>query len=146
MKQYRVTSADFVPANSHIPDAHIGDADLMRIQQLAGVKSSSLLETYADTLADTPTPSAVGSIAPTTNAEKRKIEHELNIKTGTPEWFRLWFAKPELTGEKPVGDDAPDAEPNPRYLLDKSGQADSKKLSDLATELDDQAANSSPKY
>ena len=32
------------------------------------------------------------------------IQRERNIKPGTDEWFRLWFAKPYLTGEKPVKD------------------------------------------
>ena len=138
MKQYKFTSADFVPQDSTIPDAFMEESELARIKQLAGVSKPNLLETNATpNFNDVPTPSAVGSISPTNNAEKRKIEKELNIKTGTPEWFRLWFAKPELTGEKPVGDDKPDAEPNPRYLLDKNGQGDSDKLSDLADELDD---------
>jgi hypothetical protein len=26
-----------------------------------------------------------------------------NIKPGTPEWFKLWFSLPYMTGEKPVG-------------------------------------------
>lgn len=26
-----------------------------------------------------------------------------DIQPGTPEWFRLWFSKPKLTGEKPYG-------------------------------------------
>jgi hypothetical protein len=26
---------------------------------------------------------------------------ENNIKPGTDEWFRLWFARPDLTGETP---------------------------------------------
>lgn len=34
-------------------------------------------------------------------AQRRKIERERNIKPGTDAWFRLWFAKPELTGERP---------------------------------------------
>jgi hypothetical protein len=25
-----------------------------------------------------------------------------NIKPGDPEWFKLWFAKPHLTGENPT--------------------------------------------
>jgi hypothetical protein len=36
--------------------------------------------------------------------EKRKLEKANNIKPGTPEWFQLWFSRPYLTGEKPVGD------------------------------------------
>ena len=29
------------------------------------------------------------------------IQREKNIQPGTDEWFRLWFAKPKLTGETP---------------------------------------------
>ena len=39
-----------------------------------------------------------------TGTEKRKIEREKNIKPGTDAWFKLWFSKPYLTGEKPVAD------------------------------------------
>jgi hypothetical protein len=35
--------------------------------------------------------------------EKAKIMREKKIKPGTPEWFRLWFARPNMTGENPVG-------------------------------------------
>ena len=38
------------------------------------------------------------------NSEKYNIEKSKHIKVGTPEWFQLWFAKPWLTGEKPIGD------------------------------------------
>lgn len=30
-----------------------------------------------------------------------QIQRERNIQPGTDEWFRLWFAKPKLTGERP---------------------------------------------
>jgi hypothetical protein len=30
-----------------------------------------------------------------------KIQRERNIKAGTPEWFKLWFSLPLLTGERP---------------------------------------------
>jgi hypothetical protein len=33
----------------------------------------------------------------------RKIERDKNIQPGTDEWFKLWFSKPLLTGEMPVG-------------------------------------------
>ena len=161
MKQYRVTSSNFVPENSHIPDAVMNGEDLTRLQQLAGIAGANLLEEYTagghdpsqttPNDRDEPSPSTVGSIASTVTGEKRRIEKDLNLKAGTPEWFRLWFARPELTGEKPVGDDAPDTERNPRYLLDKNGQGDTDKLSDLASRLDqqqqkNQAASSKPKY
>jgi hypothetical protein len=35
-------------------------------------------------------------------SEKAQIMRERNIKAGTPEWFRLWFAQTNLTGERPI--------------------------------------------
>ena len=39
-----------------------------------------------------------------TGTEKSKLQKEAQYTTGTDEWFRLWFAKPYLTGERPIGD------------------------------------------
>lgn len=36
-----------------------------------------------------------------TQANKAQYMHEHNIKPGTKEWFKLWFAKPDITGENP---------------------------------------------
>jgi len=33
---------------------------------------------------------------------KSEYMRKHNIKPGTPEWFKLWFAKPRLTGENPM--------------------------------------------
>jgi len=33
--------------------------------------------------------------------DRAAIMREQNIKPGTDAWFRLWFTKPHLTGEKP---------------------------------------------
>lgn len=30
-----------------------------------------------------------------------QVQRENNIRPGSDEWFRLWFAKPHLTGETP---------------------------------------------
>jgi len=35
-----------------------------------------------------------------TAAENARIMKEKNIKPGKPEWFKLWFSLPYLTGEK----------------------------------------------
>lgn len=43
-----------------------------------------------------------GSNISITAAEKARLMREHNIRPGTPEWFRLWFSKPYLTGEKPL--------------------------------------------
>jgi len=39
-----------------------------------------------------------------TGSEKSRLMKEYNIRPGDPEWFRLWFARPYMTGEKPIGD------------------------------------------
>ena len=43
-----------------------------------------------------------GSNISITGNEKGELMKKHNIKPGTPEWFKLWFSKPYLTGEKPV--------------------------------------------
>ena len=34
--------------------------------------------------------------------QKAQYQRKHNIKPGTDEWFKLWFAKPKLTGENPM--------------------------------------------
>jgi hypothetical protein len=136
MKQYRITTRSY--AQDHIPDAALAPDDLAEIKRLAGL-GTGLLEDYtipvpADAK-ERPSSSPVGSVGTSTD-EKRQIEKQLNIKTGTPEWFRLYFARPELTGEKPVGDAPPEAERNPKYLLDKNGHSDADKVEKLGSELE----------
>jgi hypothetical protein len=36
-----------------------------------------------------------------TAMEKINYQKEHNIQPGTPDWFRLWFALPLMTNEKP---------------------------------------------
>ena len=38
-----------------------------------------------------------------TGNEKGQLMKKHNIQPGTPEWFQLWFSRPYLTGEKPIG-------------------------------------------
>lgn len=109
MKQYRITSEHFVtPGETGEPDAHLHD--LVELKRLAGVGSLGLLEDYNPdgssvmSAADQDTPSPIGSNDSVTGTEKRQIEKDKHIKVGTPEWFQLWFSKPYLTGEKPIGD------------------------------------------
>jgi hypothetical protein len=44
-----------------------------------------------------------GSNISVTGNEKAQLMKKHNIKPGTDDWFRLWFAMPTLTGEKPFG-------------------------------------------
>ena len=63
--------------------------DLSELKRLAGITPQSL-SNFAQS-----NPSYTGS-------QLAKIQRENNIRPGTPEWFRLWFAKPYLTGETPI--------------------------------------------
>lgn len=38
-------------------------------------------------------------------SEKGRYQREKKIRPGSPEWFKLWFSKPYLTGEKPMEKD-----------------------------------------
>ena len=47
---------------------------------------------------------SMGSNISYTASKISKTMKDKNIQPGTDEWFRLWFAKPYLTGEKPFGE------------------------------------------
>jgi hypothetical protein len=38
-----------------------------------------------------------------TGTEKGQLMKKHHIEPGTPEWFQLWFSRPKLTCEKPIG-------------------------------------------
>jgi hypothetical protein len=61
------------------------------LKKLAGINEFKGLQPYG------------GSNVSITGNEKQKLEKKHNIKPGTPEWFQLWFSKPYLTGEPPIG-------------------------------------------
>jgi len=142
MKQYRITAPSY--AQDHIPDAAMASDDLTQLRRLAGL-GNGLLEDVMPVSVDAremPSSSPVGSVGTATDT-KRQIEKQLNIKTGTPEWFRLYFARPELTGEKPVGDTPPESERNPAYLLNRDGHADADQVEKLASKLERKFRDSS---
>ena len=64
--------------------------DLEQLKRLAGIKDPA-----------THTPS-VGENVSHSATEKAEYQRKYNIQPGTPEWFRLWFARPYLTGENPM--------------------------------------------
>lgn len=65
--------------------------DIDTLRALAGIKNLASMS-----------PVQVGSNISMTGTEKAVIQQERSIQPGTPEWFKLWFAKPYLTGEKPI--------------------------------------------
>lgn len=73
--------------------------DLDQLKRLAGVNGNAgKLAEYKGY--DSPI-RLEGSNPSITAAEKINYQHDNNIQPGTPEWFRLWFALPLMTNEKP---------------------------------------------
>jgi len=78
--------ADHLKSNEKSPELTESD-EINELKRLAGITTSSQLE---------------GSNISITGNEKAMIQKEKNIRPGTDEWFKLWFSKPYLTGEKPI--------------------------------------------
>ena len=45
---------------------------------------------------------SVGENVSHSATEKAQYQRKHNIRPGTPEWFKLWFSLPYLTGENPM--------------------------------------------
>ncbi len=92
MKQYRVTTEHL--NQDSLDDCYLAPDDpiheLKAIQHLAGLGADANLHEMR------------GSNISVTGSENLRIERENNIRPGTPEWFKLWFSKPYLTGEKKI--------------------------------------------
>lgn len=94
-KQYRITTQNAVPESSN-DDCYIAaDDPIHRLKALAGLGGLGFRNNPTWTEYTTPTVSETGM-------EKAQLQREHKIEPGTPEWFKLWFSKPYLTGEKPV--------------------------------------------
>ena len=63
--------------------------ELERIKKLAGVDKVPQHDSMGENL------SYIGT-------KKAQYQRKHNIKSGSPEWFKLWFARPGLTGENPM--------------------------------------------
>jgi len=67
--------------------------DIDTLRTLAGIRNVASM---------TPVNMGQGSNISITGSEKAELQREHKIQPGTQEWFKLWFAKPYLTGEKPI--------------------------------------------
>jgi hypothetical protein len=95
VKQYRITACDL---NQDSPvDCYLDPADpINELKVLSGMGGlggeARLHELRANQ----------GSNISVTGDSKGELMRKHNIKPGTPEWFKLWFSLPYMTGEKPV--------------------------------------------
>ena len=97
MKQFRITTEHLNQDTSN--DAYLSPDDpiqeLKIVQYLAGLGAEARLTEYRASQNKINTSENISI----TGSEKRRIEREQNIQPGTPEWFKLWFSLPYLTGE-----------------------------------------------
>ena len=94
MRQIRITSETFrLPGDDPtIPDAYVDPAVLAQVKREAGIHDfqyqgpcTATAEHFQENVLD-----------------KGAYQREHNIRPGTDEWFRLWFAKTDVTGENPM--------------------------------------------
>jgi len=101
MKQYKITSEDI---NQNSPDdCYLDPTDpiqeLKIVQYLAGLGGQARLEEYKSHQKSI----NKGSNISLTGSKKAALMKKHDIKPGTAEWFQLWFSRPFMTGEKPIG-------------------------------------------
>ena len=99
MKQYKITAQDL---NQDSPDDCYLDPndpihEIKALAGLGGLGGQARLQEYKA--------QQVGSYGEEMSANatrKAELMRKHNIQPGTPEWFKLWFSLPKLTGEKEV--------------------------------------------
>jgi hypothetical protein len=108
MKQYKITSDNLLKDNTD--DAYLAPDDPIKelkvIQYLGGINATERLQEYRANTEQANRErncAAQGSNISITGTEKAQIQRDNNIRPGSPEWFRLWFSRPYMTGEKPTG-------------------------------------------
>ena len=97
MKQYKITTRDLNQDSND--DCYLDPNDpiheLKALSGLGGLGGEARLQEQKA--------KQIGSYGETISAEGTRKAQEMrnnNIQPGTQEWFKLWFSKPLLTGEK----------------------------------------------
>ena len=67
--------------------------EIQQLKMLAGISNRPLMQEYKG---------YEGSNVSVTGNEKAQLMKQHDIRPGTDAWFKLWFSKPYLTGEKPI--------------------------------------------
>jgi len=84
MKQYRITANDIVPSSDD--DCYLAPEDpiheLKAAAMMGGLGAAERLADYRATLRQ-----------PVVGSNKGQLQREQGIKSGTEEWFQLWFGK-----------------------------------------------------
>ena len=64
--------------------------ELERLKKLAGINEPKEEE------------DSMGENLSLHGTKKAEYQRKHNVRPGTDEWFKLWFARPKLTGENPM--------------------------------------------
>lgn len=67
--------------------------EIQQLKMLAGISNRPLMQEYKG---------YEGINMSVTGNEKGQLMKKHNIQPGTDAWFKLWFSRPYLTGEKPI--------------------------------------------
>ena len=67
--------------------------EIQQLKTLAGIGNRAVMQEYKG---------YPGSNISVTGNEKGELMKKHDIRPGTEEWFKLWFSKPYLTGERPI--------------------------------------------
>ena len=98
-----LTSQTFASSEELLPEAVLDANDpIHELKRLSGISLTPGLN--VGKLQEYTEPGSVsteGSNISKTAMEKVNYQNSNNIQPGTPEWFRLWFSKPFMTGENP---------------------------------------------
>jgi len=99
----KLTSQDFYKSEDLIPEAVLDANDpIQDLKKLAGVSLTPGLNVGAlQEYSGEGSVHTEGSNISKTAMEKVEHQQQQNIQPGSPEWFRLWFAKTGLSGETP---------------------------------------------
>ena len=97
----KLTSADFYKTEDLIPETVLDENDpVTDMKRLAGLTPGLNVGALQEYKGEGSVSTEGCNISYTAN-EKIQYQQQNNIQPGTPEWFRLWFSLPYLTGEKP---------------------------------------------
>ena len=106
MRQYRITTDNISQSNED--DAYLAPDDpiheLIANHYMGGLGSEAKLSEYrAAQSKHNLEINKENTVSGLTGTEKRQLERDHHIRPGTPEWIQLWFGRPNLTGEPPIG-------------------------------------------
>jgi hypothetical protein len=104
MKQYYITSKDFRldGDDSSIPDNYVDPVQLAAVKKMAGIDSLGIMARHMADLAETKELYAKKDPSEMSGSDKAEYQRVNDIKVGSDKWFQLWYAKPSITGEKPI--------------------------------------------